>query len=68
MFQLFSGVYSTELSEDQYSFHHAKIFGVHNQLLLDQWNKDHVYYVDKNWNVIEAAADVSLKLVLQNLL
>ena len=62
----FAGVYSTELSEDQYSFHHAKIFGVHNQLTLDYWNRNHVYYVDKNWNVIECAADVSRHKILKN--
>ena len=63
MYVLFAGVSSTELTEDQYSYHHAKIFGVHNQLILDQWNTDHVYFIDKDWNVTEAASDVCFLLI-----
>jgi hypothetical protein len=38
-------------SEDQYSFLHVKVFGLHNHLYGDPWVRDDVYYTDKRWRV-----------------
>lgn len=57
-----NGVYLTQLEDDQFSFHHAKLLGVCNHLTLDPWDPNSVYYVDSQWNVKQATAhDVSIK-------
>ncbi|KAK3601670.1 hypothetical protein CHS0354_038237 [Potamilus streckersoni] len=46
-----SGVATTSLTDEQYSYHHAKIFGVHNNLISDPWKSNDCYYIDNSWNV-----------------
>jgi hypothetical protein len=38
-------------SDDQFSFLHVKVFGLHNHLYGDTWAKGDVYYIDKRWRV-----------------
>ncbi|XP_052232848.1 nudC domain-containing protein 1-like [Dreissena polymorpha] len=44
-------LYAVELQDDQFSYHHAKLLGNHNHLMVDPWVRDNVYLVDKLWNV-----------------
>lgn len=43
-------------NSDQYSYLHARLFGLHNHLFTDCYN-DAVYFVDKNWGVQKVALD-----------
>ncbi|XP_061163412.1 nudC domain-containing protein 1-like isoform X2 [Saccostrea echinata] len=52
--KLDNGIAFTSLSEDQYSYHHAKLFGVHNHLYLDPWNTDYIYFIDSGWSIVQA--------------
>ncbi|XP_062599810.1 nudC domain-containing protein 1-like [Saccostrea cucullata] len=52
--KLGNGIAFTSLSEDQYSYHHAKLFGVHNHLYVDPWNTDCVYFIDSGWSIVQA--------------
>ncbi|WAR13499.1 NUDC1-like protein [Mya arenaria] len=46
------GVCSKELSDDQFSYHHAKLFGVHNSLVADPWSDGkRAFFIDKQWNI-----------------
>ncbi|XP_060079821.1 nudC domain-containing protein 1-like [Ylistrum balloti] len=45
-----------DLSDDQYSYHHAKIYGVHNHLFLDLWSEQSVYFINTNWAVIRSTS------------
>ncbi|KAK3085443.1 hypothetical protein FSP39_003362 [Pinctada imbricata] len=49
----------TSLSEDQYSFHHAKLLGVHNHLIQDPWCNKHVYFVSSDWFIVKAMTTMS---------
>nr|XP_002736164.1 PREDICTED: nudC domain-containing protein 1-like [Saccoglossus kowalevskii] len=55
-----SGVDEVKLQENQYSLQHVRAFGVHNYLLLDQWNPNSVFYVDDQWKVMQ------LRVVLES--
>ncbi|XP_078338907.1 nudC domain-containing protein 1-like isoform X2 [Crassostrea virginica] len=46
----------TSLSQDQYSYHHAKLFGIHNHLYSDPWNTDCVFFIDNCWGVLQAVS------------
>lgn len=37
--------------EDQYSFLHVQLFGLHNHLIQDPWNKSSAYFIDKDFVV-----------------
>lgn len=43
-------------NSDQYSYLHARLFGLHNHLFTDCYN-DAIYFVDKNWGVQKIALD-----------
>ncbi|XP_052873775.1 nudC domain-containing protein 1 [Anopheles cruzii] len=36
----------THPNKHQYSYHHARLFGLHNHLVRDPWNSGHCYFVD----------------------
>ncbi|KAL5022512.1 hypothetical protein ScPMuIL_001667 [Solemya velum] len=48
------GPHVVQLSEDQYSYQHSKLFGVHNHLILDPYVNDCIYYVDKNRRILRS--------------
>ncbi|KAL4234041.1 NudC domain-containing protein 1 [Mactra antiquata] len=50
-----NGVYNVTLSDDQFSYHHARLLGVQNQIFADPWNLECVYLIDSQWNVIKAS-------------
>lgn len=56
-----TGVDVVQLSEDQYSVHHVRIFGLTNHLVLDQWNPNTVYFIDQHWNVRELTVTIVSK-------
>ena len=45
------GIDVVKLRDDQYSYHHAKLFGIQNHLISDPWSPDCVYFVDTEWDV-----------------
>lgn len=61
---IFTGLAFTSLSQDQYSYHHAKLFGVHNHLYLDPWNTDSVFLIDNCWGILQAVSTASYLLWL----
>jgi hypothetical protein len=54
-----AGIDITTLTEDQYSYHHAKLFGIHNHLYMDPWNTDSIFFIDKSWGIRQARSTVS---------
>ncbi|CAG2211176.1 unnamed protein product [Mytilus edulis] len=59
--QLGIGIEKVDLTDGQYSYHHAKILGQHNHLALDPWNQQTVYYIDQLWRINKAfIADMQL--------
>ncbi|KAJ8303567.1 hypothetical protein KUTeg_019963 [Tegillarca granosa] len=62
------GIEEITLSDEQYSYHHAKLFGADNHLVLDQWSPTDVYFIDKDWNVMKATAISNSISVGQNVL
>lgn len=57
-----TGVDVVQLREDQYSVHHVRIFGLTNFLVLDKWNPDAVYFIDRHWNVRELKVTVDSQM------
>ncbi|PIK58046.1 putative nudC domain-containing protein 1 isoform X2 [Apostichopus japonicus] len=57
-----TGVDVVQLSEDQYSVHHVRIFGLTNHLVLDQWNPNTVYFIDQHWNVRELTVTIDTQI------
>lgn len=55
----FLGVDAVALTEEQFSYQHAKLFAIFNHLIHDPWHPNSVYFVDKNWTVQHAVAKVS---------
>ncbi|KAL0850645.1 hypothetical protein ABMA28_012398 [Loxostege sticticalis] len=46
--------------EVQYSFIHAKLFALHNHLILDYWDYSHkYYYIDKKWQVCRVSFETN---------
>jgi hypothetical protein len=56
---IFPGTYVTALTDEQFSYHHAKLFGVYNHLVQDPWNLNAVYIIDTDWNIRKAVGHVS---------
>ncbi|XP_069112938.1 nudC domain-containing protein 1-like [Argopecten irradians] len=54
--QLDNVIEVVDLSDDQYSFHHAKVYGVHNHLFMDMWSEQSVYFIDRDWSVIKSTS------------
>ncbi|XP_060596729.1 nudC domain-containing protein 1-like isoform X1 [Ruditapes philippinarum] len=52
--QVDNGTYVTALTDEQFSYHHAKLFGVYNHLVQDPWNLNAVYIIDTDWNIRKA--------------
>ncbi|XP_041376317.1 nudC domain-containing protein 1-like [Gigantopelta aegis] len=49
--ELECGLDVVKLTDDQYSYHHAKLFGSHNHLISDPWSPDTIYFIDTEWDV-----------------
>ncbi|OWF48809.1 nudC domain-containing protein 1-like isoform X2 [Mizuhopecten yessoensis] len=56
--QLDNAIEVVSLGDDQFSFHHAKIYGVHNHLFLDLWSEHtcSVYIIDTDWAVVRSTS------------
>ncbi|XP_053401647.1 nudC domain-containing protein 1-like isoform X2 [Mercenaria mercenaria] len=52
--QVDNGTYSVTLTDEQFSYHHAKLFGIYNHLVKDPWNTNTVYLIDNDWNIRRA--------------
>ncbi|XP_021924914.1 nudC domain-containing protein 1 isoform X2 [Zootermopsis nevadensis] len=50
-------------SDDQYSFLHVKVFGLHNHLFGDPWARDDVYFIDKQWRVHKSVRNGNTELL-----
>lgn len=49
----------TLTSDDQYTFLHAKLFSLHNHLIVDPWLEYSCYFVDENWTIQNVRYDTS---------
>lgn len=59
VFLFFIGVDSVSLTDEQFSYHHAKLFGVFNHIVYDPWCQSSIYLVDEDWNIRHSLAHVS---------
>lgn len=41
-------------NDDQFSFQHIKVFGLHNHLVSDPWNSELVYFITKDLQIFQA--------------
>jgi hypothetical protein len=54
-------------SDDQYSFLHAKVFGLHSHLYGDPWAREDVYYIDKRWKVHKSVKNINVSVEIVKL-
>jgi hypothetical protein len=54
-------------SDDQYSFLHIKVFGLHNHLYGDPWAREDMYYIDKGWRVHKSVKNVNVSVSIRTL-
>ncbi|XP_067652327.1 nudC domain-containing protein 1-like [Haliotis asinina] len=48
------GIDVSKLTDEQFSYHHAKLLSVHNHLISDPWQPVSVYFVDSDWAIHRA--------------
>lgn len=49
----------TLTSDDQYTFLHAKLFSLHNHLVVDPWLEYSCYFIDENWTIQNVRYDTA---------
>jgi len=41
-------------NDEQFSYQHVKVFGLHNHLVSDPWNSELVYFISKDLQIFQA--------------
>lgn len=49
----FPAVFVAQVGENQISYAHARVFSLHNHLIVNSYAPDLLYFVDDDWNIFQ---------------